>query len=176
MTRLVRKNADVFPADERETEDRDVLLFSGRLAGKYLRGAIARGRRRFTTPTDESGYRAPLEAASPRLASRRQASALFCNALAYNVNYRGNRNEDTPAYTWCIPIDKQIPRDRGRRIVKYARSEEERNLSISGRRGAGGSAEINNGGTKKKREREREREEVIILPRGMNNLHSLEFK
>jgi len=44
------------------------------------------------------------------------------------------------------------------RLVKYARSEEERNLSISGQEGTGG--EINNGGRREKeREREREREE-----------------
>lgn len=34
--------------------------------------------------------------------------------------------------------------------------------------------EINNGG--RRGEEERKRDEVIILPRSMNNLHSLEFK
>lgn len=60
-----------------------------------------------------------------------------------------------------------------------ARSDEERNLTILGQKGeTEGSPiyEINNVGRgRQKRERERKRE-VNILPRGMNNLRSFEFK
>lgn len=58
-----------------------------------------------------------------------------------------------------------------------ARSDEEWNLFVSGqKRETGGPLdEINNGGRGSGKEKERKRE-VNILPRGMNNLHSLEFK
>lgn len=70
-------------------------------------------------------------------------------------------------------INKYVDSLRGVYATDYGEAREV--CEIRGRAklvhfGTRGNGEINNGG------QEREREEVIILPRSMNNLHSLKFK
>lgn len=90
-----------------------------------------------------------------------------------NVNYRGNRNEDATRIYVDRSINKYVdrlslslppiftPRGSWQASVKYARSEQERNLSISGKRERAAPGEINNGG-RRSEERKRERERRLL--------------